>query len=198
MFTITSLHVRSGPLLAAFLLLTPLACRDQGSRKKEPEIVRIDKLTGPGFSMKVPEGYVHRPDILKGIGEPDTKAVWQEKPGDYPNPYLGSIIAIAVPPAAGLPPEQTFIPLDDPENCLRELLQMPLKDIAKVDDPLPPGAVCQVRGVDTSEKHHVGITTLMKQPGKNAAWVLTCNHDLRDVNGPSACAKAVEGWEFIP
>jgi len=198
MFTITSLHVRTGPLLAAFLLLTLLACRDQGSRKKEPEIVRIDKLTGPGFSMKVPEGYVHRPDILKELGQPDAKAVWQEKPGDYPNPFLGSLVVVPVGPLPGKAAEETIKYLDDPENCVKEFEAIPLQKTTRISEGLPPGVVCQVRGEVRGGDQQAVILTLMKQPGKNSAWVLTCNHDPRDVNGPSACAKALEGWEFIP
>ncbi len=198
MITNSAIQVRTRALFAAFLLLTPLACQNKDAGKKKPEIVRIEKLTGPGFSMKVPEGYVHRPDILKRIGETDDKVLWKENPGDYPNPYPGGIIVATVPTAAGLPPEKTFEPLDDPEYCLRELLSMPLKGISKTPGPLPPGAVCQVRGEDTEDKPHIVISTLMKQPGKNAAWILVCTHDPRDVDGPSECARAVEGWEFIP
>jgi hypothetical protein len=146
MITISALQVRTGALFAAFLLLTPLACRKEGSRKKKPEIVRIEKLTGPGFSMKVPEGYVHRPDILKGLGQPDAKAVFHEKPGDYPDPFPGSIVVTTVAPLAEEPPEKTFEPFDNPEKCLRELSMAPLKGISKSAAPLPPGAVCQIQG----------------------------------------------------
>ncbi len=193
-----STFLRLIPFLAAVPVLMSLSCRNRESRREPLEIVKIDKLTGPGFSMKVPAGLVHRPDILRGIGQPDAKAVFQETPGDFDDAFMGSIVVTPVLPLDPQNPGETFRPVDEPENCLREMTKIPLKDVSKVPGQLPPGAVCQVSGQNPQGERQKAIITLMKQPGQNAAWVVTCNFDRRDKTGPEVCAKALGGWEFVP